>query len=89
MKLKGLDGAIRRLKCNKGGYKKQSGIDCRGAGNPKKVTKDPGSRAYPKTTAKVTVDIAFYCINTNEIPGELSRENLISSHVKIKCYLHM
>ena len=30
-----------------------------------------------------------YYINTNEIPGELSRENLISSHVKITCYLHM
>ena len=27
--------------------------------------------------------ISFYYINTNEIPGELSRENLISSHVKI------
>ena len=26
---------------------------------------------------------ALYHINTNEIPGELSRENLISSHVKI------
>ena len=25
----------------------------------------------------------FYYINTNEIPGELSRESLISSHVKI------
>ena len=25
----------------------------------------------------------FYYINTNEIPGELSRETLISSHVKI------
>ena len=25
----------------------------------------------------------LYYINTNEIPGELSRENLISSHVKI------
>ena len=25
----------------------------------------------------------FYYVNTNEIPGELSRENLISSHVKI------
>ena len=24
----------------------------------------------------------FYYINTNEIPGELSRENLVSSHVK-------
>ena len=33
--------------------------------------------------------ILFYYINTNEIPGELSRENLISSHVKITCYLHM
>ena len=27
--------------------------------------------------------IGYYYINTNEIPGELSRENLISSHVKI------
>ena len=26
---------------------------------------------------------SIYYINTNEIPGELSRENLISSHVKI------
>ena len=33
--------------------------------------------------------INFYYINTNEIPSELSRENLISSHVKIACYLHM
>ena len=30
-----------------------------------------------------------YYINTNKIPGELSHENLISSHVKITCYLHM
>ena len=28
-------------------------------------------------------------VNTNEIPGELLRENLISSHVKVTCYLHM
>ena len=28
----------------------------------------------------------FYYINTNEIPSELSRENFISSHVKITCY---
>ena len=34
-------------------------------------------------------DNDFYYINTNEIPGELSRENMISSHVKITCYLHM
>ena len=33
---------------------------------------------------------SLYYINANEIPaGELSRENLISSHVKITCYLHM
>ena len=31
----------------------------------------------------------IYYINTNEIQGELSRENMISSHVKITCYLHM
>ena len=31
----------------------------------------------------------LYYINTNEIPGEFSRENLISSHVKITCYLYM
>ena len=31
----------------------------------------------------------FYYINTNEVLGELSRKNLISSHVKITCYLHM
>ena len=31
----------------------------------------------------------YYYINTNEIPGELSCENLISSHVKITRYLHM
>ena len=33
--------------------------------------------------------IYFYYINTNEIPGELSRENKISSYVKITCYLHL
>ena len=32
---------------------------------------------------------AIYYINTSEIPSELSRENFISSHVKITCYLHM
>ena len=29
----------------------------------------------------------FYYINTKEIPGELSRDNMISSHVKITYYL--
>ena len=33
--------------------------------------------------------LRYYYINANEIPSKLSRENLISSHVKITCYLHM
>ena len=33
--------------------------------------------------------IAFYYINSGEIPGELSRESMRSSHVKITCYFHM
>ena len=33
--------------------------------------------------------INFIIINTNEIPSELLRENLISSHEKITCYLHV
>ena len=28
-------------------------------------------------------------MNTYEKPVELSRENMISSHIKITCYLHM
>ena len=35
------------------------------------------------------IHMYIYYINTNEIPGELLRENLISSHLKITCYLHM
>ena len=30
-------------------------------------------------------DEEFYYINTNEIQGELSRENMISSHVNFTC----
>ena len=30
-----------------------------------------------------------YYINTNEIPGELSHENMISSYVKITCYFQV
>ena len=37
----------------------------------------------------IFLSIFNYYINTNEVPGELSRENLVSSHVKITCYLHM
>ena len=33
--------------------------------------------------------ITFYYIITNEIPSELSCKNVISSHVKITCYLHV
>ena len=33
--------------------------------------------------------ISLYYINSSEIPGELSSENMISSQVKITCYLHM
>ena len=32
-----------------------------------------------------TLDNPFNYIDTNEIPGELSRKNLISSNVKITC----
>ena len=35
------------------------------------------------------MQLLSYHINTKEIPGELSHKNLISSHVKITCYLHM
>ena len=38
-------------------------------------------------TCFYTIDNSIYYINTCEIPSELSRENLISSHVKITCYL--
>ena len=36
------------------------------------------------------VGYMFYYINSSEMPGELSSENMISSHVKILTYyLHM
>ena len=35
-----------------------------------------------------SLNIIIYYINTSEIPGGLSRENVIPSHVKITCYLH-
>ena len=34
------------------------------------------------------VEKFFYYINTNEIPSELSRENMICLCVKVTCYLH-
>ena len=38
----------------------------------------------------LVVDYTLFIIiiNTNEIPGKLSRKNMISSDVKITCYLH-
>ena len=46
-----------------------------------------GSRLKRDTQKMITnnnkkINNSFYYINTNEIPGELSRENLISSHAK-------
>ena len=41
------------------------------------------SKLQKKNLHLVKVDKGYYHINTNEIPGELSREKLISSHVKI------
>ena len=47
-------------------------------------------RVGPYFNKKFSSSGGYICyINTNEIPGEFSRENLISSHVKITCYLHM
>ena len=47
------------------------------------------SPTYKVTIIAMQSNNWFYYINTNEIPGELSCGNLISSHVKITCYLHM
>ena len=41
-----------------------------------------------ESEVKITNNRTNYYLNTNEIPGELSRKNLISSHVKITRYLH-
>ena len=47
------------------------------------------SRVRVSEASNLALQTNIYYINTNEIPGELSRENMISSHVKITCYLHM
>ena len=41
-----------------------------------------------KLLQRYSIKKYFYYINTDEIPGGLSRENLISSHVKIRACLH-
>ena len=38
-----------------------------------------------KSARRLILDFFFY-INTSEVPGELSRVNMISSHMKITCY---
>ena len=38
--------------------------------------------------SKQRIIIVYIYINTNEIPGECLHKNMISSHVKITCYLH-
>ena len=44
---------------------------------------------YPSILTEQTWSITHtYYINTSEIPSELSRENFISSHMKITFYLH-
>ena len=50
---------------------------------------DLGGRYHSTDNILLELHNGFYYLNTNEIPSELSRENLISSHVKITCYLHM
>ena len=47
--------------------------------------RDLQNSSYP---TKAELNNLLYYINTSEIPSELSRENFISSHVKITCYLH-
>jgi len=41
------------------------------------------------TSTQKRFSTSNYYINTDEIPGELSRENMISSHVKRTCYFHV
>ena len=45
------------------------------------VSLPSGSSRFP-TLRREERNISLYCINTNEIPGELSHENMLSSHVK-------
>ena len=47
------------------------------------------SNNYIEKKLTKNMNNVFYYINTNEISGELSRENMISSHVKITCYFHV
>ena len=46
-------------------------------------------KQQPQRRQRTAKKKSVYYINTNKILGELSYENLISSQVKITCYLHM
>ena len=47
-----------------------------------------GKHAFPMSEILYRGQKNFYYINTNEIPSGLSRENVISSHLKKSCYFH-
>ena len=48
-----------------------------------------GPKYFSVLENKKIKKISFYLKYTNEMLGELSHKNMISSHVKITCYLHM
>ena len=49
--------------------------------------KQQKSLTVPRIVHKVSTLISVYYINSNEIPGDLSCENMIPSHVKITIML--
>ena len=46
----------------------------------------PHSSSFNTLSTNTRLIKFYYYINTSEIPGELSRVNMISSHVKITCF---
>ena len=53
----------------------------------KEVSFEWSHHGISSTDSKVRAALCY--TNTNKIPGELSHENMISSHVKITCYSHL
>ena len=53
------------------------------------VIRNSSNKCHIGTTELIRAWCLLLTLNSSEIPGELSRENMISSHVKITCYLHM
>ena len=70
--------SVRTLDCSKKEKKRDVGVQKLSARSRDAVN-----------TQTFLAESIFYYINNNDIPGELSRENLISSDVEITCYLHM